>query len=96
MIVMKKIPLIFLIATCLSTAKAQELPDKSETLKTLTTVNEYFMKKYEDYTQPLKTDKVRPSNIWTRGVYYEGLMELYKIYPQENYYEYAYGWECLF
>ena len=89
---MKKIPLIFLIVACLSTVKAQELPDKSETLKTLTTVNEYFMKKYEDYTQPLKTDKVRPSNIWTRGVYYEGLMELYKIYPQENYYEYAYGW----
>lgn len=89
---MKQISLIFLIATCLSTVKAQELPDKSETLKKLTKVNEYFMKKYEDYTQPLKTDKVRPSNIWTRGVYYEGLMELYKIYPQENYYEYAYGW----
>lgn len=89
---MKKIPLIFLIAACLSTVKAQELPDKSETLKTLTAVNEYFMKKYEDYTQPLKTDKVRPSNIWTRGVYYEGLMELYKIYPHESYYEYAYEW----
>nr|WP_320056963.1 glycoside hydrolase family 88 protein [uncultured Bacteroides sp.] len=89
---MKQVSLIFLIATCLSTVKAQELPDKSETLKTLTTVNEYFMKKYEDYTQPLRTDKVRPSNIWTRGVYYEGLMELYKIYPHESYYEYAYGW----
>jgi len=92
---MKKILLIFfslIIVACLSTVSAQELPDKNETLKVLTTVNDYFMKKYEDYTQPLKTDKVRPSNIWTRGVYYEGLMELYKIYPQESYYDYAYGW----
>ena len=36
--------------------------------------------------------RVRPSNIWTRGVYYEGLMSLYSIYPREDYYRYAYDW----
>lgn len=83
---------IVLAGMAISSAMAQVLPSKQETLKTLTLVNGYFMKKYADYTLPSKTDRVRPSNIWTRGVYYEGLMELYKIFPKEEYYQYAYGW----
>jgi rhamnogalacturonyl hydrolase YesR len=55
-------------------------------------VNNYFMKKYADYTQPSNVTKIRPSNIWTRGVYYEGLVALYRIYPQEEYYRYMFDW----
>lgn len=51
---------------------AQSLPDRKETLKTLVKVNDYFMKKYADFTRPSYVGKFRPSNIWTRGVYYEG------------------------
>ena len=36
--------------------------------------------------------KFRPSNIWTRGVYYEGLMALHTVYPRSDYYDYAYDW----
>ena len=50
------------------------------------------MKKYADYTDFLCKGVRRPSNIWTRGVYYEGLMALYSIYPKENYYQYTYDW----
>ena len=71
---------------------AQELPAQEETLKTIIKVNDYFMKKYADYTIPSFYGRVRPSNIWTRGVYYEGLMSLYGIYPREDYYRYAYDW----
>ena len=71
---------------------AQELPAQKETLETIVKVNDYFMKKYADYTLPSFYGRVRPSNIWTRGVYYEGLMALYGIYPREDYYKYAYDW----
>ena len=48
-------------------------------------VNKYFMEKYADYRTPSFVRKVtRPSNIWTRGVYYEGLMSLYSIFPAQN------------
>ncbi len=70
----------------------QPVPKKEDVLKTLVSVNDYFMKKYADYTQPSNVGRLRPSNIWTRGVYYEGLMALYAIYPQESYYEYTYNW----
>ena len=60
---------------------AQELPAQEETLKTIIKVNDYFMKKYADYTIPSFYGRVRPSNIWTRGVYYEGLMSLYGMDP---------------
>lgn len=74
-------------------ATAQALPDKKETLQAMIKVNGYFMKKYADYRTPSFVKNVtRPSNIWTRGVYYEGLMALYSIYPRDDYYKYAVDW----
>ena len=84
-----------LLLSCLipvHTVAAQELPTQKETLENIIKVNDYFMKKYADYTTPSFYGRVRPSNIWTRGVYYEGLMALYSIYPREDYYKYTYDW----
>ena len=84
-----------LLLSCLipvHTVVAQELPTQKETLENIIKVNDYFMKKYADYTTPSFYGRVRPSNIWTRGVYYEGLMALYYIYPREDYYKYTYDW----
>ncbi len=36
--------------------------------------------------------KIYPSNIWTRAVYYEGLMALYNIDKKKDYYDYAVDW----
>jgi len=85
------IPFLLIAFTFIHTS-AQVLPDRNEILKTTVLVNDYFMKKYTDYTAPSFAGKVRPSNIWTRGVYYEGLMELHAIFPREDYYNYAYNW----
>ncbi|MDR1632769.1 MAG: glycoside hydrolase family 88 protein, partial [Dysgonamonadaceae bacterium] len=84
--------LLVIIAGHIIPAYPQELPDKKEVLCTMVQVNDYFMKKYADYKAPSHTDIVRPSNIWTRGVYYEGLVALYRIDPQEKYYRYMYDW----
>jgi len=87
---------IFLSVLCFFLVKGDVLAQKSssqtEVLKTTILVNDYFMKKYADYTQPSFVNRFRPSNIWTRGVYYEGLLALYSIYPREDYYRYAYDW----
>lgn len=82
---------VLLLTVCVS-LKAEELPNRESTLNTLLKVNDYFMKKYADFRVPTYNGRVRPSNIWTRAVYYEGLMALYSIYPSESYYDYAYGW----
>lgn len=69
------------------------LPDQKETLGAIVKVNDYFMKKHADYrTQSFIGGVVRPSNIWTRGVYYEGLMALYSVFPRDDYYKYTYDW----
>lgn len=54
---MKKLLLSFITATLLSSIPcssviAQELPAQKETLATIVKVNDYFMKKYADYTLP--------------------------------------------
>ena len=54
--------------------------------------NKYFMDKWPDPGKPIVTNKKRPSNIWTRGTYYEGLIALYEIAPQKDYYDYAVQW----
>lgn len=51
---------IVLAGMAISSAMAQVLPRKQETLKTLTLVNSYFMKKYADYTLPLKQTEYAP------------------------------------
>lgn len=86
--------LILLLLICLSTAsgQAQPLPDRKETLKTLTLVNSYFMKKWPDAGLPTYVGRMRPSSLWTRAVYYEGLMALYAIDPQQAYFQYTYDW----
>lgn len=89
----KKIFLLTCLAGLLAISSiwAQPLKQK-EVLGTMTKVNAYFMKKYADYRMPSFQKKVRPSNIWTRTVYYEGLLAMYSIYPLEEYYEYVLGW----
>ncbi|PLK44072.1 glycoside hydrolase family 88 protein [Emticicia sp. TH156] len=92
---MKKIisalTIIFLLARFC--AFAQSLPKNQDILKTINLANEYFMLRWPDVSKPIAgPDKTRPSNIWTRGVYYEGLMALYKIDPQKRYYDYAVAW----
>jgi unsaturated rhamnogalacturonyl hydrolase len=92
---MKK-AIFFLFACCIfctSSGYAQSLPDRKDVLKTMELANDYFMTKYADFSAPTTGGgKLRPSNIWTRAVYYEGLMALHQISPQEKYYDYAYGW----
>ncbi|MCW3806943.1 glycoside hydrolase family 88/105 protein [Plebeiibacterium marinum] len=73
-------------------AQSQKDIDREDALKSIVKVNSYFMEKYSDYTATSNVGRVRPSNIWTRGVYYEGLMALYSILPKEEYYRYAYDW----
>ncbi|MCU4162941.1 glycoside hydrolase family 88/105 protein [Carboxylicivirga caseinilyticus] len=84
--------LIVVLGLTGSNLLAQTVPDREATLKTIVSVNKYFMTKFEDYKAPSNVGRVRPSNIWTRGVYYEGLMALYSILPEEKYYAYANDW----
>lgn len=66
--------------------------DKNIVLEKMLLANEYFMNKWPDPGVDIITDKRRPSNIWTRATYYEGLMALYRIKPDEKFYEYAVQW----
>lgn len=71
---------------------SQKLPKKKKTLEAMTLANAYFMQKWTDVGKTIVTNKERPSNIWTRGVYYEGLMGLYKIDAKKSYLDYAVSW----
>ncbi len=88
-----------LIISCLSIGaynlSAQSLPAKKEILATLTRANQYFMNKWPDPIKDIHVpsrNRTWPSNIWTRAVYYEGLMALYSVDKQKNYYDYAVDW----
>ncbi|WP_019986589.1 glycoside hydrolase family 88/105 protein [Rudanella lutea] len=80
---------LLLLAT---NARSQPMPSKKTLLATMTLANDYFMAKWPDAGKETVTNKVRPSNIWTRAVYYEGLMALYGVDRQKRYYDYAIEW----
>jgi rhamnogalacturonyl hydrolase YesR len=83
-----------LLALLLSagTLAAQKLPPQRDILQKLTRANDYFLAKWPDTGKEIVTNKVRPSNIWTRAVYYEGLLALHGIDPQPRYLAYAVDW----
>jgi rhamnogalacturonyl hydrolase YesR len=89
---MKKISAILCFLIFAGTVFSQENPTREAILEKMVLANDYFMKKFPDVGMMLVTDKARPSNIWTRGVYYEGLIALHQILPKEEYYQYAYDW----
>jgi unsaturated rhamnogalacturonyl hydrolase len=70
---------------------AQSVP-KEKTMEAMVLANKYFMDKWPDVGKTIVTDRERPSNIWTRAVYYEGLMALYKLKPDPSYLDYAVRW----
>ncbi|PWG78977.1 glycoside hydrolase family 88/105 protein [Pararcticibacter amylolyticus] len=92
---MNKVRISLLVAAltvCAFQSFAQELPKKKMVLKQMRLANKYFMDKWPDAGKEIVTNKARPSNIWTRGVYYEGLMALYAVDRKKEYYNYAVQW----
>ena len=71
---------------------AQKLPSKKDMLNLMVLTNSYFMNNWPDPGLAIVNDKTRPSHIWTRAVYYEGLMALYNLQPDKAYYDYAVSW----
>jgi len=83
---------VLLIAFSSSIIHAQKLFSKKKILEPMRLTNQYFMNKWSDPGKSIVTNRERPSNIWTRAVYYEGLMALYGIDHQKKYYDYAVDW----
>lgn len=60
--------------------------------------NNHFINKYPDAGAPTFVKKQRPSNLWTRGVYFEGLYELMELERKlgrekyDTYYNYIMDW----
>ena len=84
---MKKLISLLILLSLVLSVQAQV-----EVLQAARKTNDYFMKKYADPTQATNVNKIRPSHLWTRAVYYEGLMALYEIDPQQRYLDYTDCW----
>lgn len=89
--IMKKLITLFAAAAMMLPAAAQTTK-QTEVLNTARKANDYFMAKYEDPTLPTNVKRIRPSHLWTRAVYYEGLMALYGIDKNQKYIDYTDKW----
>jgi len=95
---MKVTSLIVAVSLLLvQSTSAQKLANKKQVLQTITLANKYFMDKWPDPAKPIfvpSKNRTWPSHIWTRAVYYEGLMALYSVDKQKAYYDYAVDWSA--
>lgn len=83
--------IVLVLAGSISNIDGQAVT-KERTMQAMVLANKYFMEKWTDVGKTIITERERPSNIWTRGVYYEGLMALYSISPDQVYLKYATDW----
>jgi len=81
-----------MLSSCAGSKKTSQSIAPNDVLQKMRVANQYFMDKWPDAGKETVTDKVRASNLWTRAVYYEGLMALHSIDPQKKYYDYAVDW----
>ena len=87
---MRKLAALWGAKMTVATLSAQNTAQ--QVLGTTQKENDYFTAKYADPTLPTNVKKVRPSSLWTRAVYYEGLMALNDIDPQQRYMDYTDRW----
>lgn len=77
---------------------AQEKLSVQDVMQSMELANDHFIQKYPDAGAPTFVKKQRPSNLWTRGVYFEGLWELTELerlhggWRYGNYYKYIFDW----
>lgn len=81
-----------LLSVCAITSLAQ--PSKAyDILAMARRTNNYFMEKFADPNAIYHANKkAYETNLWTRAVYYEGLMALYEVDPQQRYADYIDLW----
>ncbi|MCC8018855.1 MAG: glycoside hydrolase family 88 protein [Rikenellaceae bacterium] len=85
-----------LMAACSGQKKAEvPVPTQESVLEAMRLANDHFMNKWPDPGQGIdypSRNRVYESNLWTRAVYYEGLLELYNLDPEERYMDYMVRW----
>lgn len=73
-------------------------PTRQEVMHAMELANDHFISKYPDPGKPTFVKRERPSNLWTRGVYFEGLAALTELErltggeKYQTYYKYIYDW----
>jgi unsaturated rhamnogalacturonyl hydrolase len=88
----KLILIILLLGISSGVVGQKRLPAREKTLDAMVRANKYFMDKWPDVGKRIVHERSRASNIWTRAVYYEGLMELYALDPKPEYLDYMIRW----
>ena len=89
---------LFLVLLLLSGQEGKAQLQRQDVVTAMERANDYFLKKYPDPGKPTFVKKERPSNLWTRGVYFEGLMALAEVErltgstKHEIYKKYIYDW----
>ena len=95
---MKRYMHLFLVLLLLSGQEGKAQLQRQDVVTAMERANDYFLKKYPDPGKPTFVKKERPSNLWTRGVYFEGLMALAEVErltgstKHEIYKKYIYDW----
>ncbi len=89
---MKRISSIIAILLTTLAATAQ-LPASSDVMEVTARVADRFIARYPDVGAKSHVGgKTRNSKIWTRGVFYEGLLNAYRENPREDWLRYCTDW----
>ena len=86
------LPALALLLLSALPSHALSLPTREQVLDRMRLANDYFMRKWPDPGTPMNVGQIWPSNIWTRGTYYEGLLAFHALEPDQRYYDYAVQW----
>ena len=90
----RSLPVWWVVAGLLASpgVRAASLPSREQILGDMVLANSYFTNKWPTPGCTNCLPGNRPSNIWTRGTYFEGALALYGINRAPEIYDYAVRW----
>jgi hypothetical protein len=88
---------VLAIMTANSLQAQDKLPAKKKIFADMAKANDYFMAKWPDAGAPVTVvtngkSVTRTSELWTRAVYYEGVMAFNEVNPDKKLLNYAVEW----
>ena len=69
--------------------------NNSQLLNNVYRINAFYMDKFSDYTRLSESSERSSTNIWTRGLYFDGILSFYDITKDDEIFQFAEDWSII-
>ena len=91
--IIKRILFIYIVfVNSINIFANNKVDNNSQLLNNVYRINTFYMDKFSDYTRLSESSERSSTNIWTRGLYFDGILSFYDITKDDEIFQFAEDW----